>query len=112
MEEKIKATLFIDYDRCGNVSFKQLEGCSKSTIKKLVQFYGIKFDMYVPVLFINPDDDREIYNYYGWTELGITERDKIPQFFPKDYLKGKNDGDTIEITVMKDKKLLLIIKRD
>ena len=110
--EKIKATLFIDYDRCGNVSSKQLEKCNKSILKKLEQFYGIKSDMYVPTLFINSDDYREVYNYYGWKELGIAERDKIPQFFPKDFLKGENNGDIIEITVMKDKELLLTIKRD
>ena len=65
------------------------------------------------VRYINPDDDRDVYNWRGenaWPELGIDSGSDIPTGFPLDLLKTKKSGDIIEITVMGNKQLLLTIE--
>ena len=114
MEEKIKATLFIDYDRCGNMSAEKVKESSENILKNWETFYGFSSEKYAPVLYINPDDDRDVYNWRGkegWPELGINAGHDVPAGFPLNLLTGKENGDIIEITVMENKKLSLTIEK-
>lgn len=114
MEEKIKATLFIDHNRSNkNISAEEVRNFSEPVLKSWETFYGSSYEMYVPVLYINPDDDRDVYNWKGenaWPELGIDSGSDVPAGFPLDLLKAKKSGDIIKITVMGNKQLLLTIK--
>ena len=114
MEEKIKATLFIDYDRSGNMSAEKVKEFSEKVLKSWETFYGFSSEKYAPVLYINPDDDRDVYNWRreeGWPELGISAGHSVPAGFPLSLLTGKENGDIIEITVMGDKELSLTIEK-
>lgn len=114
MEEKIRAILFIDYDRRGNISAEEVKEFNENVLKNWETFYGFSSENYVPVLYINPDDDRDVYNWRreeGWPELGISAGYSVPAGFPLSLLTGKENGDIIEITVMGNKKLSLTIEK-
>ena len=114
-EKLIKAILYIDYDRCGNISKKEIEKYNKHILENWEAFYGFSSRKYVPVLYINSDDDRDVYNWRrgnAWPELGIDSGFNVPAGFPLCLLKGRKNGDTIKITVKGDKRLLLTIVKN